>query len=82
MNKPYFEWQSELGGSENQGEDESSLQHLLNSIPTDIPRNASEFDEELRNLIIALYSDQIRTIEVESQGDDKGAKCLVSDAKL
>ena len=60
MDSTFFEWNASLAKSEDDV-DELSLQDLLNCIPTDMPPNASEFDAELRNLIIQLYSDKEAT---------------------
>ena len=56
MDDMYVDWRSHLLAN-HAGNDGPSLLKLLDSIPTDIPRDASEFDEEIRNLIISLYSD-------------------------
>eukprot|EP00794_Sanderia_malayensis_P014421 gene14421-15928_t len=78
MNSAYFQFQSDLASSENWGEvDQNSLYTLLNSIPTDIPRNATEFDEEIRNLIIALYSDKKGSDNI----DARSARSVIEEAK-
>ena len=70
MDDLYFDWRSHVLANrpENEG---FSLQELLNIIPTDIPRDASEFDEELRNLIISLYSDVKDTSQANLRGDNQ-----------
>ena len=68
MDSSYFGWHSDLVGLDGGHNDrEHSLQDLLNSIPTDIPKNASEFDEELRSLIIALYSDDAQSVNSDDR---------------
>ena len=74
MDPPYFDWQAHLFASDRPSDDKFSLQHLLNIIPTDIPKNASEFDEELRDLIISLYSDSVLARET-----DESNKATLSD---
>lgn len=74
MDPPYFDWQAHLFATDNPSDERFSLQHLLNIIPTDIPKNASEFDEELRDLIISLYSDSVLATET-----DESNKAALSD---
>ena len=65
MDDLYFDWRSQILA--NRAESEGlSLLELLDIIPTDIPRNASEFDEEIRNLIISLYSDAKQTDQLST----------------
>ena len=69
MDDLYFDWRSHILASQAKNEGFSLLE-LLDSIPTDIPRNASEYDEEIRNLIISLYSDAKETSK-QDIGDER-----------
>ena len=65
-----YDWQASILASARE-DNEFSLWDLLNIIPTDIPKDASEFDEELRNIIIDLYSDS----SISWHGSESNAKC-------
>ena len=70
MDDLYFDLRSQILA--NPGESEGfSLRELLDVIPTDIPRNASEFDEEIRNLIISLYSDAKEADQINTGNESK-----------
>ncbi|XP_065055170.1 myosin-3-like [Rhopilema esculentum] len=58
-----YDWQASILASARE-DNKFSLWDLLNIIPTDIPKDASEFDEELRNIIIDLYSDSSISLHV------------------
>ena len=78
MDDLYFDWRSHILANQAKT-DGFSLLELLDSIPTDIPRNASEYDEEIRNLIISLYSD-VKETRKQDTGAERKEDILSSNA--